>query len=68
MTQRNHNNVAIGSPFRVDWTNLDAVISYAKQLGPGMTVFKHPARDNYNITHSSRMDRYPDSWVVFQTQ
>lgn len=39
-----------------DWYNREEVISYARALGKGMTVYKHPSRDNYNITHSSRTD------------
>jgi len=55
------------NPFRVDWTNLEEVIAYAKGMGVGQTVFKHPDRDNYNITHTERTDRYRPEWVVYQT-
>jgi hypothetical protein len=59
--------IVLGSPFKVDWKDRDAVIAYARNLGPGMTVFKVPGRDNYNITHTSRPERYKGAEVVFQT-
>lgn len=31
------------------------------------TVYKHPARPNYNITHTARKDLYEPEWVVYQT-
>ena len=40
----------------IDWTDINAVIAVAKQLGPGMIVVKHDTRENYNITHTSRDD------------
>jgi hypothetical protein len=39
---------------KLDWTDLAQVIAYAKRLGPGMFVVKHPTRPNYNITHANR--------------
>ena len=45
-----------GSPFKVDWTDKDKVITYAKRLGKGMTVFKDYAQPTYGITHTSRTD------------
>ena len=51
----------------MNWNNKEQVISNAKRLGKGMTVYKHPDRPNYNITHTSRTDRYHPSWVVFQS-
>jgi hypothetical protein len=51
----------------VDWTNLEQVKAYARRLGKGMTVFKHPDRANYNITHTSRTDQYRVEWVVART-
>lgn len=50
-----------------DYTNKDAAIALAKRLGRGMTVFKHPDRSNFNITHTNRRDRYLPDWVVHQT-
>lgn len=44
------------------------VIAYAEKLGPGQTVFKHPDRKNYNITHTERTDQYKKEWVVWQTK
>jgi hypothetical protein len=38
----------------MDWKSLPQVKAYADRLGPGMTVFKLPSRQNYNITHTSR--------------
>lgn len=51
----------------VDYANRAAVIAYAKRLGKGMTVYKHPDRTNFNITHTSRTDLYQTGWVVFQS-
>lgn len=55
------------NPFKVDWTDKNAVVDYAKRLGKGQTVFKHPSRRNYNITHTVRTDQYEQEWVVYQT-
>ena len=57
----------VGKNARMNWESRDAVIAYARRLGRGQTVFKHPDRSNYNITHTSRFDRYEKSWVVYQT-
>lgn len=42
------------NPFKVDYNNLDSVISFAKKMSDGykhpIYVVKHPSRDNYNIT------------------
>lgn len=54
-------------PFAVNYFNLEAVKKYADELGRGMTVYKHPDRPNYNITHTSRRDLYKPEWVVYQT-
>lgn len=43
-----------GSPLKIDWTDEQQVIQYAKKLGPGMVVFKHPESQNLNITHHDR--------------
>ena len=60
-----------GSPFRINWENKDMVIAYAKKLGPGQTVYKHPNRSNYNIRHTSTLsragDEVPQRWIVHQT-
>lgn len=56
-----------GSPFHIDWTDKNAVIAYAKKLGPGQLVFKHPDRKNYNITHCTRWKDISPEWVVFET-
>lgn len=55
------------SPYLVDWENKEEVVAYAMKLGIGITVFKHPGRVNYNITHTSRTDLYEPEWVVYQT-
>lgn len=47
-----------GSPFRLDWTDLKAVIKYANRLGPGNVVVKYPDRNNYNITHDGKRLEY----------
>lgn len=56
-----------GSPFKINWKSKDAVISYAKKLGEGQLVYKHPDRDNYNITHNTRWKEINPEWVVFET-
>lgn len=43
---------------KVDWQDRESVIAYAYALGPGMTVYKHPDRANYNITHTAQPDRW----------
>lgn len=55
---------ALGIYNTIDWCNKDSVIAYAKSLGAGMTVYKHPDRPNYNITHTVRTDLYRPEWVV----
>ena len=51
----------------MDWTNKIEVIKYAQRLGSGVVVYKHPSRNNFNITHSSRTDRFKKEWVVFSS-
>lgn len=46
----------------VDWNSETSVLNYATQLGKGQTVFKHPDRPNYNITHTERWNKYPDNY------
>lgn len=41
-----------------DWTDLHAVILFAKAMGPGMVVIQHATRHTYNITHAERKDRW----------
>jgi hypothetical protein len=50
-----------------DWLDLHKVIAYAKILGAGQVVYKHPERRNYNVTHVTRTDIYRREWVVFKT-
>lgn len=63
----------IGSPFKVDWTDIDAVKKYASDLHHayqsfgGMVVFRSPGCFNYTICHSVRHDLYDQSWVVHRT-
>lgn len=52
--------------FKADFTDLGHVIDLAKRLGKGYTVYKHPDRPNFNITHTSRTDLYRPEWVKFQ--
>lgn len=52
---------------KVNWTDKQSVIAYAKRLGKGMIVIKRPDRDNYNITHAERADLYQKEWVIFTT-
>ena len=54
---------------KIDWTNKDAVIAYAKRLGNGMTVKLTVGASNYNITHTSRKDLWdkPNVIVVYQS-
>lgn len=44
------------SPFKVDYTDLEAVKAFARRMGGGMTVYQHPGRRNFNITHTTRAD------------
>ena len=53
--------------FDLDWSDRDAVITYAKRLGSGMTVIKMPMRSNYNIIHTANLGRYADASIVYQT-
>lgn len=56
-----------GSPFALNWADKDAVIAYARKLGPGVVVIQRPGRDNFNIVHASRPDLYTLSMVVYRT-
>ena len=56
-----------GSPFAIDWKDKDNVIAYAKKLGKGHIVFKHPSRDNYNITFVCRPDQYEGCEIIYKT-
>lgn len=51
----------------IDWCDCAQVVRLARSLGPGMTVFKHPNRPNYNITHTSRPDRLEGVEVIYRT-
>lgn len=62
-----HYYKALKSPFRVNWLDLEQVKEYARKLGRGQTVYKHPNRPNYNITHTARADLYRPEWVLLQT-
>ena len=55
------------SPFKVDYTDKAAVLKLAQNMGKGMTVYKHPARNNYNITHTSRKDLWGIDGAVVVT-
>lgn len=52
---------------RIDWSNLEQVKAFARRLGPGVSVIKHPDRPNYNITHSSRPDQLAGAQILLQT-
>ena len=56
-----------GNPFKLDWTDLDVVIAYAKRLGKDQVVVKHPNRANYNITFASCPERYEGAEILFRT-
>lgn len=51
----------------MNWTRLVEVKALAVRFGRGQTVYKHPDRPNYNITHTVRTDLYKPEWVVFNT-
>lgn len=38
--------------FGTDYNDLEAVKRLARKLGKGMSVLKHPSRQNYNISHT----------------
>lgn len=48
----------------IDWCDEQSVVRYARTFKSRMTVYKHPDRSNYNITHTSRTDLYLPEWVV----
>ena len=50
---------------KVDYTNKNQVIAFARKLGNGCIVIKHKAYKNYNITHEERRDRYSLEEVVW---
>ena len=50
--------------FKTDYCDLKQVIALANRMGPGMVVIKHDSRDNYNITHTERRDRWNIPGVV----
>lgn len=56
---------------RVNWFDKEQVIAFAKRLGEGQTVYRHPMRANYNITHTerfnSRSHEYKPDWIVYQS-
>lgn len=56
------------NPFNINFRSLAAVKKMAQRLvnqsKKPMVVFKHPDRNNYNVTFKSRIDRYALSWVV----
>lgn len=60
--------VVYGSPFAVNWSNFEDVCTYADKLGPGQLVYKHPDRNNYNITHSTRWKEINPAWVLYETK
>jgi len=67
-------NIVYGSPFKLDWTDKEKIIAYAKRFGDDTCVFKHPDRDNYNITHLSRFmasvktGGYREEWLVWRSE
>jgi hypothetical protein len=61
--------MAVSRYQKVDWFSKASVIRFAKVLGPGQTVYKHPSRINYNICHTVNefSHKIPEEWVVFRT-
>ena len=59
------------NPFKVDYTNLVQVKEFADSMaardGIKYIVYKHPSRNNYNITFDSRLDQYCNCVVVHRT-
>lgn len=43
--------------FKLNWKDLNEVIDACREM-PGCIVVKHEDRDNYNITHLARRDRW----------
>ena len=56
-----------GQKRKRDWCNLSDVKDYARQLGGGCKVIKHPDRNNYNIIPSQRPDLEKGVEVIFVT-
>jgi hypothetical protein len=50
-----------------DWSNLMAVVEYARRLGRGLIVFQRAGEANYAITHAARPDRWEMHKVVYRT-
>lgn len=56
----------------VNWTDKAQVCDYAKNLAgrcdTTQVVYKHPARQNYNITHLPTFERkgYNPKWIVLR--
>lgn len=59
--------VRASTVFSIDWTNLDEVKKLADKLGPGMSVYKHPDRQNYNIIHSVKENTESGVIIVYRT-
>jgi hypothetical protein len=63
--------IAYGNPFKLNWVEVEAVIDYAKKLGRGQVVFKHPEHHGYNITFLStfmqkvKTGEYKEAWIVY---
>ena len=53
-----------GSPFAVDWTDIEAVKAYADELGSGNVVLSYPDRPNYNIAPELRKEDIADGAIV----
>ena len=57
---------------KVDWNSKSQVCEYAKRLAGScdvtMVVYKHPSRNNYNITHLSTFERHghDKKWIVLR--
>lgn len=58
---------AIGSPFAINWLDLEAVKAYARKLGKGIAVIKYSDRPNFNIAFKNRAKNNPDCVILFET-
>ena len=68
------NAVALWLPakdlFSTNWMDKDSVIKLAKKLGKGMSVIKYANRSNFNVTHTSTLDRckrHGEFTIIHQT-
>lgn len=56
-------SVACHSKSRPDMSTLAGAMRYARSLGRGMVVFRHPLRSQFEVVLKSHTHKYDLSWV-----